>query len=153
MLAIKPLVEDVAVSAQITAADFVEIAASGIRSIINNRPDNESDVPLSSSEVAELAAQHGLAYRAIPCIPSHVTDDDIVDAVGEALDVLPGPTLLYCRSGTRSVLLWAQAEASRGTADINALVIAAAQAGYDIGVIRDELEERAGRAAIRLAAE
>ena len=43
--------------------------------------------------------------------------------------------LAYCRSGTRSTLLWALAEASRG-GEPAALAASAAQAGYDISPVR-----------------
>ena len=43
--------------------------------------------------------------------------------------------LAYCRSGTRSTLLWALAEASRGT-DPGVIAASAANAGYDISPVR-----------------
>jgi uncharacterized protein (TIGR01244 family) len=43
--------------------------------------------------------------------------------------------LAFCRSGTRSTFLWALARAERG-ADAEALVAAAAAAGYDLTPIR-----------------
>ena len=48
-----------------------------------------------------------------------------------ALDAAPGRVLAFCRSGTRSTMLWALAEAKRGRSpdDIAAL---AARAGYDV---------------------
>lgn len=46
-----------------------------------------------------------------------------------------GPVLAYCRSGTRSTLLWALAEASTG-ASPHALTAAAARTGYDLEPIR-----------------
>jgi uncharacterized protein (TIGR01244 family) len=58
-----------------------------------------------------------------------------VKAMSEALAQAGGPVLAYCRSGTRSTLLWALAEASRG-ADPDAIAAQAAQAGYDIGPVR-----------------
>jgi uncharacterized protein (TIGR01244 family) len=58
-----------------------------------------------------------------------------VKAMAEALAGTQGGVLAYCRSGTRSTLLWALAEASRG-ADPEALSRQAARAGYDIGPVR-----------------
>ncbi|MCC6479566.1 MAG: TIGR01244 family phosphatase, partial [Sphingomonadaceae bacterium] len=46
-----------------------------------------------------------------------------------------GPVLAYCRSGTRSTLLWALSEASQG-GDPDALTNMAAKAGYDINPVR-----------------
>ncbi|MBC7986258.1 MAG: TIGR01244 family phosphatase, partial [Sphingomonadaceae bacterium] len=50
-----------------------------------------------------------------------------------------GKTLAYCRSGTRSTLLWALTEARAG-ADPEALSEAAAAAGYDLAPIRAILD-------------
>ena len=55
--------------------------------------------------------------------------------MAEALDGATGAVLAYCRSGTRSTLLWALAEASQG-ADPDRLAEHAAQAGYDITPVR-----------------
>ena len=43
--------------------------------------------------------------------------------------------LAYCRSGTRSTLLWALAQAARGEAP-DAIAATAAAAGYDVSPIR-----------------
>lgn len=141
MATIIELTADVSVAPQLGEVDFAEIARRGFRSIINNRPDDETGVTVLSGHAAELAAKAGLAYRAIPCPPAEVTEAALVDAVAEALDELPAPVLLYCRSGTRSTLLWAQSQAGR--VDTDTLIETAARGGYDIAVIRDELDERA----------
>jgi uncharacterized protein (TIGR01244 family) len=52
-----------------------------------------------------------------------------------ALDGADGKILAYCRSGTRSTLLWALAEAKEGN-DPDILTDIAANAGYDLGPIR-----------------
>jgi uncharacterized protein (TIGR01244 family) len=63
-----------------------------------------------------------------------------------ALEGASGPVLAYCRSGTRSTLLWALAEASKG-ADPDELAAAAARAGYDVSPIRTLIDMLAARAA------
>ena len=57
----------------------------------------------------------------------------------EALEDAGGPVLAYCRSGTRSTLLWALARAKAGE---NPSVIAssAAAAGYDVAPIRQLID-------------
>jgi len=59
--------------------------------------------------------------------------------MAEALDSAQGPVLAYCRSGTRSTLLWALARAKAGD---NPSVIAskAAAAGYDVSPIRQLID-------------
>ena len=49
------------------------------------------------------------------------------------------PVIAYCRSGTRSTLLWALAQAKAG-ADPEEIARAAAQAGYDVMPVRAAME-------------
>jgi len=66
-----------------------------------------------------------------------------VKAMVAALASTDRPVLAYCRSGTRSTLLWALAEASRGESP-QALAEAAARAGYDVGPVRALMDMLAG---------
>jgi uncharacterized protein (TIGR01244 family) len=121
------------VAPQIGPEDFAAAAAQGFRTIINNRPDGEAPGQLSSADAEAAAAAAGLIYRAIPVVmpfPSAA-----IDAFAEALAQTPGPHLAYCRSGTRSITLWSMAQAKAG-ADPDALVKAAADAGYDLSGAR-----------------
>jgi uncharacterized protein (TIGR01244 family) len=67
-----------------------------------------------------------------------------VQAMRAALDSAEGAVLAYCRSGTRSTLLWALAEASRG-ADTAELARAAAGAGYDLAPVRAAMDALAAQ--------
>jgi uncharacterized protein (TIGR01244 family) len=55
-----------------------------------------------------------------------------------------GKVLAYCRSGTRSTLLWSLAEASKGR-DPEELAECAAGAGYDLAPVRALLDVLAAR--------
>ncbi len=149
MTKIAALTPHVAVAPQLNSADFAVAAARGFRSVINNRPDTEKSVPVLSDHAAELAADVGLAYRYIPCPGLDVTDEAIVDDVADALAELPGPVLMYCKSGTRSALLWAQAMAAR--LGVKVVIETAERAGYDVSIIEDELEEQAAQVALALS--
>ncbi|MEN9683326.1 MAG: hypothetical protein RLZZ427_1077 [Pseudomonadota bacterium] len=121
-------------SPQITLADVAEAARQGITLIINNRPEDESDDQTPGAAIAAAAAAAGLAYVAIPVTHAGFSEGQ-VKAMAAALAAANGPVLAYCRSGTRSTLLWALAEASRG-ASPEALATAAAAAGYDVTPVR-----------------
>lgn len=56
-----------------------------------------------------------------------------------------GKVLAYCRSGTRSTLLWALSEAHKGKSP-DYLTRTAASAGYDLTPIRPMLDQLAGQA-------
>ncbi|MBU7580561.1 MAG: TIGR01244 family phosphatase [Porphyrobacter sp.] len=130
-------------SPQITAEDVAAAKAAGVPLIVNNRPDREDPFAPQGAEIAEAAAAAGLAYTAIPIGHAGFSEPQ-VDAMIAALEQAQGPVLAYCRSGTRSTLLWALAQAKRGVSP-DAIAEAAAQAGYDIGPVRPMVDMLAAR--------
>ena len=126
--------EGVLASPQIDLGDLAEAAALGVALVINNRPEGESDDQASGETIEAAARAAGMDYVAIPVTHAGFSEWQ-VKAMAEALAGAKGPVLAYCRSGTRSTLLWALAEASRG-ADPEALAAQAAAAGYDISPVR-----------------
>ncbi len=125
-------------SPQISLEELAQAKADGFTSVINNRPDGEEEGQPSSAEIGAAAKELGLGYRYIPVTGGGMTPDKVAETVA-ALEEAEGPTLAYCRSGTRSTFLWSLAEASRG-ADPQDLVTAAAAAGYDISPIAAVLQ-------------
>jgi uncharacterized protein (TIGR01244 family) len=130
----RKLSETVFASPQIGLAEIDAAAAQGIKLIINNRPEGESDDQTPGPEIEAAARAAGLGYIAIPVTHSGFSEPQ-VKAMAEALAAADGPVLAYCRSGTRSTLLWALAEASRGASPAD-LELKAARAGYDISPVR-----------------
>ena len=116
---------------QLAVDDIDEAAASGIRLIVNNRPDGEEPGQPLSAELEAAARAAGLDYRHIPVAGGFPPER--VEAMARALE--QGPVLAFCRSGTRSTFLWALARAVRG-APAEESVAAAAAAGYDLQPIR-----------------
>jgi sulfide:quinone oxidoreductase len=127
------------VSEQITTADLGVASAQGIKTIINNRPDNEAQEQPKSADLAAVAAELGMQFVNLPVIAGRLTDENI-DEFERANRTLQGPILMYCRTGTRSTCLWALNEAK--TLDINAVMATAAQAGYDLTAMRARLISR-----------
>lgn len=122
------------VSPQIGAADVNVAKGLGIRLIINNRPEEESADQAPGHEIEAAARAQGIDYVAIPVTHAGFSQGQ-VQAMAEALAKADGPVLAYCRSGTRSTLLWALAQASGG-ADPEAIAAQASAAGYDITPVR-----------------
>lgn len=139
----RQLSERVFASPQITLAEVDEAAAQGIGLIVNNRPEGESDDQTPGAEIEAAARAHGIGYVAIPVTHAGYSEGQ-VKAMAAALAATDKPVLAYCRSGTRSTLLWALAEASRGQSP-HALSAAAANAGYDITPIRALMDMLAAR--------
>ncbi|MGB3723839.1 MAG: TIGR01244 family sulfur transferase [Pacificimonas sp.] len=133
-----------AAAPQISATDISALKEAGFRAIICNRPDHEDPGQPTSAEIEAAAEAAGLAYALVPLGREPLTPA-LIERMRAALDDLPGPVLLYCRSGTRSTTLWALAEASRGRA-ADELIRRAAQAGYDLGPYRAVLTDLAKRA-------
>jgi len=140
----RKLVEGVYASPQIGLPDIELARAMGVTLIVNNRPEMESPDQTPGAAIAEAARAAGIAYVAIPVTHAGFSEPQ-VRAMAEALEAATGPILAYCRSGTRSTLLWALAEASTG-ASPDDLAEAAAQAGYDLTPVRPLVDMLATRA-------
>jgi uncharacterized protein (TIGR01244 family) len=141
----RQLSERVFAAPQIGPDEVAEAARRGIRLVINNRPEGESEDQAPGCEIEAAARAAGLGYVAIPVTHAGFSESQ-VKAMAQALASTDGPVLAYCRSGTRSTLLWALAEASEGTPP-DALTQAAAQAGYDLTPIRTLLDMLAAKGA------
>jgi uncharacterized protein (TIGR01244 family) len=141
----RKLTDTVFASPQIGVEDIAQAGALGVRLVINNRPEDESDDQTSGPAIEAAARAAGMDYAAIPVTHAGFSEWQ-VEAMAAALAGAKGPVLAYCRSGTRSTLLWALAEASRGTAP-DEIAAQAAQAGYDITPVRPLVDMLAAKLA------
>ena len=130
----RQLSDHVWASQQISLDDVNAAARDGFNLIINNRPEGESEDQTAGDAIAAAARAAGLGYIAIPITHAGFSQPQVT-AMVEALGDGKGRILAYCRSGTRSTLLWALAQASRG-ADLDATTAQAATAGYDVSPVR-----------------
>ena len=124
-----PLTPQISVSPQISLADVAAAKAMGFGHIVNNRPDGEAPGQPAGEEIEAAAHAAGMGYTAIPVDHSGFSAEQV--AAMSACLVSAKPILAYCRSGTRSTMLWALAAASRGEAPETVVAMAAAQ-GYDV---------------------
>ena len=132
-------------SPQIELADVAEASALGIGMIINNRPEDESADQTPGAVIEAAAKAAGIAYVAIPVTHAGFSMPQ-VEAMEAALAASGDkPVLAYCRSGTRSTLLWALAQARMGM-PTDAIAESAAGAGYDVGPIMPQLDFLAAQA-------
>jgi uncharacterized protein (TIGR01244 family) len=141
----RPVSDRFLASPQIAVGDIAEARALGVTLVVNNRPEGEAPDQTSGADIAEAARAAGLDYRAIPVDHTGLSATQ-VDQMADALAAAEGKVLAYCRSGTRSTLLWALARASRGE-NTEAIARAAAAAGYDVGPVRAAMEQLAARSA------
>jgi len=135
---IKRISPFLSVSPQIYAAHVERLAYLGFKTIINNRPDNETDDQPLVEELSEMAAKYDIEFINIPVIPGELTEQNVKE-FGDAMNRVKGPVLAYCRSGMRSTSLWALYEARRMGSD--AIINFASELGYDLSWQKEFLDE------------
>jgi uncharacterized protein (TIGR01244 family) len=140
----RKLTEDMLVAPQISLDAVVEAARQGVTLIINNRPEDESADQTPGPDIETAARSAGMEYIAIPVTHAGFAEWQVM-AMAEALETADGKILAYCRSGTRSTLLWALARASKGDHPA-VLAEQAADAGYDLTPITAMMDMVRGRA-------
>lgn len=141
----RKLTDDIFVAPQISLEAIAEAKAQGVTMIINNRPEDESADQTSGADIEAAALAAGLDYVAIPVTHAGFAEWQVT-AMVDALENADGKVLAYCRSGTRSTLLWALARASKGDHPA-VLAEKAADAGYDLTPITAMMDLLRGRAA------
>lgn len=130
---IRHITDRFAVSPQIAAEDLAALKSNGFALVISNRPDGEETGQPTAAEIATAALAAGLQFRHIPVAGGFGEAD--VAAMADALSSAEGAVFAFCRTGTRSTLLWSLAQASAG-GDPDEIAMAAAGAGYDIAPVR-----------------
>src|ERR1051326_8433719 len=127
------LAPGVSVAGRLDREDIAALAESGVRTIINNRPDGEDPGQLPAVEARRLAEAHGIAYHHIPVTAATLSNAD-VDAFEAVIGAAEQPILAHCRSGTRSTLLWSLVKLRQG-AEPAQLIEQAARHGIDIAAL------------------
>jgi uncharacterized protein (TIGR01244 family) len=140
----RKLSDTVLASQQLTLADLAEASALGVRLIVNNRPEGESEDQTPGPAIETAARAAGMEYLAIPISHGNFGEAQ-VRAMVDALSRAQGKVLAYCRTGTRSTLLWALAQAASGEPP-ETIASAAAAAGYDVSPVFPAMAELARRA-------
>lgn len=136
---IKRLTEQFSVSGQLTTEEVKALAAQGIKSLICNRPDGEAADQPNVAEIQVAADEAGIALAYLPVEPGKFSAKDVSNFLA-ALQRLPSPVHAFCRTGTRSVSLWALGQRRMGT-DSQALLDIAAAQGYDLSSALATIDE------------
>ena len=131
-------------SPQVTPSEISEAAAMGIALVVNNRPDGEAADQPPGADIEAAARASGMDYLAIPVGGAGFSEPQ-VEQLQQALAGAAGPVLGFCRSGTRSTLLWSLAQARSGE-DPEEIAEAAAEVGYDVAPVRPAMDMFAARA-------
>lgn len=127
------------VSPQVGRAEIEAAAAQGIRTLICNRPEGEEPGQPSTEQLRQWAAEAGIEHFIHqPVVAPQIQLND-AKTFAEAVAQSHSPVLAFCRTGTRSSILWALAEAAAG-ADPQQLLQTAAAAGIDLSTALPRLE-------------
>lgn len=137
----KELPGNVFVSGQLMPAQIQVLAEQGVKSVINNRPDQEAPLQPLSEEMEAAAEAASLGYLYIPM--SAGLTPDLIAASIKAFESAPRPIVVFCASGRRSTVLWAFAHIDQ--LGIDAVMQAMSDAGYQLEQIRNPLMEFAAR--------
>ena len=133
---IRKISDKVSAATQVSAQNVAEIKAAGFAAIINNRPDGGEVNQPWHDDIEEEAQRLGIDYHYVPVITAPYAPK-MVARMGEILSRYQEPVLIFCRTGTRSTNLWAISQ--KGKVPGAELIAQAAQAGYDISHLADEL--------------
>ena len=140
---IRRLTDTLYIAPQLTEADAQEAARLGIKSVICNRPDGEEDGQPSYAQVQLWLIDAGIgeiAHQPINAAPAISAAD--INNFQVLLTSSEAPVLAYCRTGTRSSLLWAYHAVQNGTS-VDDAVRAAAAAGVDLSAFAERLNRAA----------
>lgn len=139
---IRPINDGFAVTEQITVEDVEALAAQGVKGLLCNRPDGEAPDQPAYADIEAAARRHGMSVHSVPVVASQISDAD-VQAFGSAYAELPRPLVAWCRTGTRSITLWALDQAAKGMSGQEILEVAGS-AGYDLSETVRRIEQQKG---------
>ena len=103
------LAPQVYVCGQLFESDLRLVANQGVRSIVNNRPDNESAGQPLSADLAKVAEELGITFVHFPVELGSVTMQD-AEAFAKVCDELKRPLVVFSRTGARATKIWEMSE-------------------------------------------
>lgn len=126
------------VAGQLCLDDIARAAREGYRTIVKNRPEGEEPGQLGECEIRSAAEAAGLSFYVIAF--SGAPPPAAVAETALLLERVEAPVLGYCRTGRRSIMAWAMAQALAGTKTPDQLIAIATDAGYDLERMRGALQ-------------
>ena len=141
-MSIQKLADNLYIAPQLTEADVQEAAKLGIQTVICNRPDGEEENQVTFKQIESWLEAAGIReHHHQPVVAPTINAADVA-AFQNLLKSVPQPVLAYCRTGTRSALLWACHAVQNGTSTADA-ANAAKAAGIDLSNFAGKLEQAA----------
>ncbi len=117
-MAITSVTDTFGVSPQLLEADMAEVKSLGYTTVINNRPDGEPGHPTNAAALRAAAQAQGLTFIDMPVFGMNFPAETVAE-MQAALEA-SGKVLAFCRTGNRSINIWARAQTD--DVDVAALV-------------------------------
>lgn len=136
-LKIAKLTKQLSVSHQIEIANIKQIKALGFSIIICNRPDGEIEEMPDFEDIEKAANKENIKCYYIPNTGPQAISEEMIIKIKAVLENSNDLVLAYCRTGTRSAILWALSQKGQMSAD--EIISTAKNAGYDISFLSDRL--------------
>ncbi len=134
----KQVTEKLWISGQPSEADLGGARERGVRRVINNRPENEDPTQPTLAVSAGAAAELGMDFVHIPVVPGQITKEAVRNFQA-AVAASDGPVLAHCKSGMRSLSLWAIGEVLDGRLDVAELDAVSGRLGINLAGAKDWL--------------
>ena len=138
-MAIEKIADYLYVSTQLDERFVKRAAMAGIKTVICNRPDGEEPNQPSFETVKAWLNAVGIENVVYMPVVLEGIDDAALAEFQETVAKSPAPILAYCRTGTRSAMMWALNQAKRGV-EVNSLIKAAELASIDLESQRIRLD-------------
>ena len=103
------LAPQVYVSGQVFESDLKLVADQDVRSIVNNRPDDETVGQPKSADLAKAAEALGMTFVHFP-LESRSISKETAAEFAKVCDTLERPVLVFSATGVRSTKAWEMAE-------------------------------------------
>ena len=105
----RALTSTVSVTGQMTPSKFEQLIQQGFKSVIINRPDQETGNNVTVSQLRSIAEKSQVSVIYQPVVSGQLSQANI-EEFARYYNELPKPILMVCRSGTRSAALFNQAK-------------------------------------------
>ncbi len=134
---LRPLDDTLSVTPQLDPADLPGLAASGVGTIICNRPDAENPPDRQAAAMQAATEAAGMAFVFNPVTMQQLTMQAVEEQADAVDGAAEGGVVAYCASGTRSTILWALAMAGRMPVD--EILAATGRAGFPLDGMRQQI--------------
>lgn len=128
------------IAGQLRIADIPLIQQYGIRSVICHRPDHEEKEQIPFADLAQAMRDAGILHTYHqPVVMSQINEEHAL-ILNHILHETELPALLFCRTGTRCMALWATLNILRGISASQA-INEAVQHGFNLSSIQEQLKK------------